>query len=388
VVKPGEKVKKGQLIGEPVGFVSSAVHSSLSGRVAEVKDFDHPLGGKKLAVVIEADGEGDFSSPIEPVEDYQAVSAQKLRETIQLAGIVGLGGATFPTHVKLTPPPDKPIDTVILNGAECEPYLTADHRLMLEKPDEIILGLKIILKILNVNRAYIGIENNKEDAVEVMERATRDEKGIEVVSLKVKYPQGAEKQLIKTILGREVPVGGLPFEVGVVVQNVATALAIKEAILDGKPLIERVLTLSGNGVEGGGNFQVPIGTLFKEVIARGGGVKGEIGKLIMGGPMMGIAQYTEDVPVIKGCSGILLIPKEEVEIQEEYPCVSCGRCVKVCPMNLLPSFIARYVEVGEIELAQQYGLADCIECGCCAYICPARKKIVHLVKYGKLKIKK
>lgn len=388
IVKIGDEVKKGQLIAQAKGFVSSPVHSSIFGKVIDIGHYPHPLGKNILSIVIESDDEENevWDEKISPCLDYNQLSSSELLNIISNAGIVGLGGASFPTHVKLSPPKDKSIDTVILNGIECEPYLTADHRLMLEHSEEIIIGLKIILKILNVKTAYIGIEENKPDAIKEMNKVLSKEKDIKVIPLKVKYPQGAEKQLIKAILNREVPFGGLPFDIGVVVQNVGTAFAIKEAVIDGKPLVERVVTVTGEGIVNPQNLKVPFGSLFKDVIEACGGYKGEPDKIIMGGPMMGIAQYTDEVPVIKGCSGILVFPQKTVKIKDELPCISCGRCIKACPMNLTPCFICDYIERQDFESAEQYGLLDCIECGCCSYICPSDRKIIHWVKYGKLEL--
>ncbi|MFH1612439.1 MAG: electron transport complex subunit RsxC [bacterium] len=389
IVKIGDEVKKGQLIAQTKDFVSSPVHSSIFGKVIDIAPYPHPLGKNILSIVIESDDEEDdeiWDEKILGHLNYNQLSPSELCNIIHNAGIVGLGGASFPTHVKLTPPKDKPIDTVILNGVECEPYLTADHRLMLEHPEEIIIGLKIILKILNVKTAYIGIEENKEDAIREMNKVIFKEKGIKVIPLKVKYPQGAEKQLIKAILNREVPSGGLPFDIGVVVQNVGTAFAIKEAVMEGKPLIERVITVTGKGIIKPQNLKVSIGALFKDVIEECGGYNGNLGKIIMGGPMMGIAQYTDEVPVIKGCSGILVFPQNEVKGKDEFSCISCGRCINACPMKLSPCFICDYIERENFESAEEYGILDCIECGCCSYICPSNRKIIHWVKYGKLEL--
>ena len=288
--------------------------------------------------------------------------------------------------MKLSPPDGKDIDTVILNGAECEPYLTADHRLMLEYPDEILAGFEVIKNVVGAGRAFIGIERNKPDAIRLLTEKVVGRDALEVAPLKVKYPQGAEKQLIKAITGREVPCGGLPMDVGCLVQNVGTALAIFEALKLGRPLVSRVLTLSGSEARNPGNFRVRIGTPFSHIIAYAGGVGEDCRKIIMGGPMMGIAQSTDEVPVVKGTSGILLLGEAEVLRDEPGPCLRCGRCVDHCPMRLVPNEIAKLVEKGKLDLAEDYGVFDCMECGVCAFVCPSKIRHVHLMKQGKAEI--
>ncbi|OGW73897.1 MAG: electron transporter RnfC, partial [Nitrospirae bacterium RIFCSPHIGHO2_02_FULL_40_19] len=300
-VNIGDEVKRGQLIGSPAGFVSAPVHASISGKVTAIAEFLHPSGRMISSVVIESDGKDEGISFKEHV-DYMSLDVEEIKTIIKNAGIVGLGGAAFPTNVKLSPPKEKPIDMVILNGAECEPYLTADHRLMVEHPREIVEGLKIIMKTLGVNKGYIGIEENKPDALEKMREVVSKESNIEIRSLEVKYPQGAEKMLIKAIKGREVPSRGLPMDVGVVVQNVGTALAIYEAVKYGKPLIERVVTVTGKGIKEPKNLMVRIGTLISDVVGQCGGFVDGAVKVIVGGPMMGFAQWSLDVPVVKGTS--------------------------------------------------------------------------------------
>jgi electron transport complex protein RnfC len=317
VVKVGERVKTGQRIGEAQGPISSTIHASLSGKVIDISDYPHPLSPTSLAITIESDGGDEHHPSIKHNNDYFRLHPNEIREIVREAGIVGLGGAAFPTHVKLSPPEDKWIDTVILNGCECEPYLTCDHRLMIEKTYEIIQGFKIIAKTLEVTSCYIGIEKNKRDAIRIVKAEIRNEANMEVVPLKTKYPQGSEKQLIKAILNREVPSGGLPLDVGVIVQNVGTALAISEAVRKGKPLIERVVTVTGRGIKKPTNLKVRIGALLQDLIDYCGGFVGRPGKIIMGGPLMGFSQYTTLVPVIKGTTGILVLPEEEVtEISE------------------------------------------------------------------------
>jgi len=383
----GDEVKKGQLIGSSTGFVSATVHASISGKVVAIADFPHPSGRMIPSIVIEGDGKDECVS-LKENTDYMNLSVDEIRAIIKDAGIVGLGGAAFPTSVKLSPPKEKSIDTVILNGAECEPYLTADHRLMVERPQEIVEGLKIIMKTLGVNRGYIGIEENKPDAIEAMKKAVSSEESIEVCALEVKYPQGAEKMLIKAIKGREVPSKGLPMDVGVVVQNVGTALAIYEAVRFGKPLIERVLTVTGKGVREPRNMMVRIGTLISELAAQCGGFVDGAVKVIVGGPMMGFAQWSLDVPVVKGTSGILVFTEDEYVSSEEYfACIRCGSCIDVCPMGLNPSMLSILSEKGRYEEAKEYNLFDCFECGSCAYVCPSSRPIVQFIRLAKSLVK-
>ena len=391
IVSIGQEVKKGELIGEAGGFVSAPVHASVSGKVIAIGEFPNAMGKMVNSIVIENDGKEEWTS-LKDNPDYIKLSPDELKEKIKAAGIVGMGGAAFPTLVKLSPPKEKPIDTVILNGAECEPYLTADYRLMVEKPKEIVEGLKILMKILGVNKGFIGIEDNKPDAIEKMKQATSKVRSselgvqsIEVCSLEVKYPQGAEKMLIKAITGREVPPPpGLPMDVRVVVQNVGTALAVYEAARYGKPLIERVVTVTGEGINNPSNLMVKIGTLMSDVIEECGGFKGGDGKVVSGGPMMGFAISTLDVPVTKGTSGILVIPEEGVVHAEEYgPCIRCGRCIDICAMGLMPSMLSILSEKGFYEGAKEYNLFDCFECGSCAFVCPSKRPIVQFIRLAK-----
>ncbi len=386
-VTAGQEVKKGQPIGQTSGFVSAPVHASISGKVVAIGPFPHPSGKDVTSVVIEGDGKDEWVSGLKEHEDYLNLDIELLKAIVKDAGIVGLGGATFPTHVKLSPPKEKKIDTVILNGAECEPYLTSDHRLMVEHPREIVEGLKIIMRMVGVDKGYIGIEQNKPDAIKALRDAASKDRNVEVVQLYVKYPQGAEKMLIKVITGREVPSGGLPMDVGAVVQNVGTAKAIFDAVRYGIPLIERVVTVTGSGIKEPNNFLVRIGTSFQQLIDESGGFKGGIGKIIAGGPMMGLAQGTTDVPVIKGTSGILVLAKDEVKEAETYrPCCRCGRCIDVCPVGLNPATIGILVERGRFQEAKDNDCFDCIECGSCSYICPAKRPLVQFIKLAKFEL--
>ena len=383
LVQKGESVRTGQPLSKSSKFVSIPVHASITGKVAAVESRPHPLGASLLSVVIEGDGTENWVEGNERGDDWQHLSGEEIRNRIRDAGIAGMGGASFPTHVKITPPPGKPIRTLILNGAECEPFLTADHRLMLEKADEILAGLKILMKVLDVQRAVIGIERNKPDAISLMRSKTGGDRIIEVLPLHVKYPQGGEKQLIKAATGLEVPSGGLPMDVGCLVQNVGTAFSIHEAVCFRKPLIERIVTVTGPGIAEPKNLRVRIGTLFSDLIAFCGGYTDETVKVVHGGPMMGIAQYTDGVPVLKGTSGVLVLNGKSGGTKPESPCISCARCVDICPMNLMPNRIAGLVEHGRWEDARRIGLTDCIECGSCGYICPAKRNLVHYIKLGK-----
>jgi len=387
-IEKGTRVKVGQKIADSEGFVSAPIHATVSGTVTDVGPHNHPLGQQIQAVTIESDGEDAWCENIEPKGDLEALSAEQLRSIIREAGIVGLGGATFPAHVKLSPPPEKPIDTVIINGAECEPYLTADHRIMLEYPDEILFGLKIMIKALGAETGIIAIEDNKPDALRVMERVVSQEENISLVPLHTKYPQGAEKMLIYVITGRTVPAGGLPLDVGIVNHNVGTAVAMARAVRKGRPLIERVLTVTGRGVNDPANLLVRVGTLVSDVLDFCGGLKESTLKLIVGGPMMGLAQPNADVPVIKGTSGILALTEEDFYIAESSPCIRCAKCIDTCPVQLMPTSIARAAEHGLFEQAEKYYALDCFECGCCSYVCPSKIQLTQWIKVAKAEIMK
>lgn len=381
-VSVGDSVKTGGKIGESDAFISAPVHASISGKVTAISMHPHPVTGRETAVVIER--EGDEWVEFRGHSSYETLTPEQIREIIRSAGIVGLGGACFPTVVKISPP--KEIDTFILNGAECEPYLTSDYRLMVENAEEIVTGMKILMRAIGVNRGYIAIEDNKREAIRKMGEASISEPAIEVVALRTKYPQGSEKQLIKAILNREVPSGGLPLDVGVVVNNVATAKAVRDAVLSGKPLIERVVTVTGPNIVEPKNIIARIGTPFSDLIDFCGGTVETIAKLVAGGPLMGIAQYSLQTPVIKGTSGIIVFSSKDVPDLRPAECIRCGFCVDVCPMGLLPSELATYVEKERWEECKNSVLADCMECGSCAYVCPAKRLIVQLIKYGKAKV--
>ena len=386
IVEKGQQVKKGQVVAESGGFVSAPVHASISGVVKAIETRLTPSGAKVQSVVIESDGLDQWAEGLDTPRNISELTPDKLKTLVRDAGLVGMGGAAFPTHVKLSPPADKPIDTVILNGVECEPFSTCDHRLMLEHPDYILGGLSIIMKILGCSRAFIGIEKNKPDAIKIMKQAVKGVPGVKVTELRVKYPQGGEKQLIYAVTRRKVPAGGLPMDVKCVVQNVGTAAAVYEAVALGRPLIQRIVTVTGDGVMKPVNVMARLGDSFARLIEFAGGYSADAAKLIMGGPMMGISQFTDEVPVIKGTSCILVLGEGKAESVEEYPCISCARCVDVCPMNLLPTTMSNQVEFERWDDLRAYGATDCIECGCCTYICPSRRRIVERIKFGKAKL--
>ncbi len=385
VVNVGDRVTIGQKIGETGAFVSSTVHASIAGTVKEIKTMYISTGSKTKCVVIENDGTDEMHESVKG-RNLDELSPQEIINLVKDNGIAGMGGACFPTHVKFSIPDGKKIDTVILNGAECEPYLTGDHRLMLENAESIVFGFKAIKKALGVEKAYIGIENNKMDAVEAVKKAIKPEDGIEVAVLQTKYPQGAEKSIIYAITGRSVGTGALPLEVGVVVSNVATAKAIADAIQHGKPLYERIVTVTGRGIVEPKNFLVRIGTPFSELIRQSGGFNGKPGKVISGGPMMGIAQFTLDVPVIKGSGGILVLPEEEVKDEPVLPCIKCGKCLDVCPSGLQPLFISAYALRNDVERADYYSALACVECGACSFICPAKRPLAESIRNIKKEI--
>lgn len=385
LVKAGDKVRLGQKIADSQERVCAPVHASVSGTVSEVKPWGHPVGRSILTVVVDSDGLDETDGSVRPRPDWEGLDADGLRAVVREAGIVGMGGAGFPTHVKLSPPPGKKIDRLLVNGVECEPHLTADHRLMLERPSEVLSGVRIMAKILGNPRVTVAVEANKPDAAAALSAAGP---GGEVVLVKTKYPQGSEKQLIDAVTGRRVPVGGLPMDVGVVVQNVATAFAVHEAVTLGRPLYRRVVTVTGSNLAKAGNFEVRLGTPFSDLLSMLGGMLSTGGKLVMGGPMMGMAVGNDAVPVIKGTSGILALSPEDSALPPHRDCVRCGRCFDVCPMGLAPSLLMETLERGEIEEAQVRSLLNCMECGSCTALCPARRPILQWIRTGKFELQK
>jgi len=381
LVKKGDEVKAGQVIAEPDGFISAPVHSPVSGKVLKITKEKNVSGFPADAIIIQSAEENELE--LMPSLDPETVTPEEIRERVRLAGLVGQGGAAFPTFVKLTPPKDKVVDTVILNGCECEPYLTRDDRYMIERPDDVVSGLKIIMKALGVKRGSIGIENNKPEAIEIMNRAVANIPEISVDVVQTKYPQGAEKMLIKAVTGREVPPGKLPMDVGCVIQNIGTAIAIFDAIVKGEPVITAAMTVSGLGIKEPKNLIVRIGTPLVDILEYCGGVKEEAKKVIVGGPMMGVAQFDFEAPVMKATSGILVLLDEEINEPVETPCLRCGMCVDVCPLNLMPTKLARYAQLGKLDEAEQLGITVCMECGTCAYTCPANIPLVQWIRLGK-----
>lgn len=382
IVKEGDYVLRGQKVAQNDGFISACIHSPVSGKVVGVTNIIHPTLCKRLpAIVIESDGKLATVEFQTKYKEYHRFSPKELISHIKECGIVGLGGAMFPTDVKLSPPKDKVIDYVIANGCECEPYLTSDDRVMQEFYDEVIEGLKIVMYILDAMKGIVVIEDNKPDAIEKIRRKVERTPNVELKIVKTKYPQGAEKQLIKTVLNREVPSGGLPMDVSVVVHNVSTLKAIYDAVVKGLPLIERVISISGN-IERLGNFIVPIGMMVKDIVKTLNIEISNINKIIFGGPMMGIAQESVEVPVIKGTTGIVFLSSVSDD-GSYHQCIRCGKCVSVCPMKLMPNFLSVYIEHQRWDKVEKYSPFDCIECGCCSYICVAKRPIVAQIKYAK-----
>ena len=386
IVAVGEEVKVGQPLSEADGFMSVPVHASISGKVKAIAKITDAAGNKTDAVIIESDGKGEMYGGVGEKVDYSQLTADEIRNKIAAAGITGMGGARFPTHVKLSPPAEKKIDYIILNGVECEPYLTADDRLMQESPDTIIEGLKLMMKVTGAENGIIGIEKNKPESIRIMKEKTASMQDIKVIDLEVKYPQGGEKQLIVASIGKEVPSGGLPMDVGVVVSNVGTANAVYEAVALNKPFYERIVSVTGESITNPKNLLAKIGTPTSELIEFCGGVKEDVYKVVNGGPMMGAAMYSMEAPVHKGTSGILCLSKENAAVYEEQPCISCGKCVSVCPLRLVPTEIQMNVQFKKYEEAEKLGILDCMLCGTCAYVCPAKRNLVHYFNIGKAKI--
>ncbi|MFA6378282.1 MAG: electron transport complex subunit RsxC [Candidatus Omnitrophota bacterium] len=385
IVKTGDKVKIGQVIAKADGFMSTNIHATVSGIVLRIEKCMDVSGYKRLAVVIDSQGE-EWLEGVDLSRNFKAdivLTASEIIKKVQQDGLAGLGGATFPLHVKLSPPKGKQAEILLINGVECEPYLTADHRLMLEKGPEIMVGIKILMKALDVRKALIGIEANKIDAIEHLSKLAKDFHNIDVIALQVKYPQGAEKQLVEAMIGRQVPIGGLPIDVGCVVQNVGTAFAVYESIQKNKPLIERVVTVAGESLKRSSNFLVRLGTPISYLIEIAGGLPEDTGKIISGGPMMGKALNTPEVPVVKGTSGILVLSRSFSKRDPVLPCIRCARCVSHCPLGLEPYLLMNLVGKAMYEEAEQEMIMNCCECGSCAYVCPAKRPLLDSIRLGK-----
>lgn len=387
LVKKGDLVLKGQPIADSAGFVSSRVHAPTSGKIISVGPRLTASGKTAPVIEIEADGQDQAVAVEPPAGDWTALAPRELIDRIHQAGIIGMGGAGFPTHVKLSPPPGKTIQTLILNGAECEPFLTADHRLMLEQAAAVIAGIQVLQRIFKDAQVRIAVEDNKPDALAALAQAASGLSGdVQIIRLRTAYPQGAEKQLIYSITGREVPSGGLPMDVQTLVENVATAQAIGDAVIRGRPLIERVLTVTGPAVTQPRNIRARIGTPFSDLIAFCGGPRGPVGRLICGGPLMGVAQSGLAGAVTKTTSGLLVLPPERSAPFSSMPCISCGRCVEACPMRLLPCTLSEASESDQDATAEEFNVLDCIECGCCAYVCPAHRPLVQHLRRSKARV--
>lgn len=382
-VQVGDTVKVGQVIGEPAAFISGFVHSSVSGTVTAIENRPHATRGECLSVIIRSDGKNTLHESVQPREDADSLTPDEIVEIIKNAGIVGMGGAGFPTAVKLKPA--KPVDTILLNGCECEPLLTADHRVLLEYADDVIFGLRMIIKAVGAKKGVIVIEDNKPDAIALMQEKTAGCSNMEVVAAKTKYPQGAEKMLIKRVTGRQVPRGGLPADVGCVVSNISTTKAIADAIQKGMPLIERVVTVTGERLKNPGNYIVKIGTNTKDLIDYCGGVTGD-GEVTVkaGGPMMGFVLSDTNVPIMKGSNGIIVVDTDHTK---EQPCIKCGRCMDVCPMELSPLYFAKFADEKNWQGMKEKNVMDCIECRCCEYICSSKIPLVDKIKAGKNEVR-
>jgi len=390
IVKAGDRVKVGQMIGQASGFVSANVHSSVSGIVNKLDSHIDASGYNVPSVFIDVQGDEWLESIDRSIEIGRecTLTSTEIIKKISESGIVGLGGATFPTHVKLTPPPGKKAEILIINAVECEPYLTCDHQLMLEKTEEILIGITILMKAIQVEKAIVGIENNKKDAIDLMKKYAKSFAGIEIMSLQVQYPQGGEKQLIDASIGRQIPSGSLPIEVGAVVQNVGTTFAVYEAVQKNKPLIERVITITGKSVKNHSNYRARLGTPLANIVDHAGGIPEDTGKIVAGGPMMGRALVSLEVTVAKGTSGVLFIQTPEAARKKMQNCIRCTKCVVACPMGLEPYLLMSQSERSMWTEMEKDRIMDCIECGCCSFCCPSNRPLLDHLRYGKSSVGK
>jgi electron transport complex protein RnfC len=380
VVEAGQRVRRGQLIAKPGGFISTALHAPVTGTVTAVELRLHPNGKMMPSIVIEADPYDSQRMPPSPPLDPSSLSPQEMVERVQYGGLVGLGGAAFPSHVKFQVPEGKNVRFVVINGCECEPYLTCDHRVMVERPEAVVRGTEIIAARVGAERSYIGVESNKPDAIAALRAASSS---IEVVTVQVKYPQGAEKMLIDAIFHREVPAGGLPMDVEMLVNNVGTTAALADLFDRGIPLIERVVTVTGPGVAHPRNLLVPLGTPLSAVIEHCGGLRASARQVVLGGPMMGMAQKSLEVPVLKGASGILCLDRATALPYREFPCIRCGRCLEACPTFLNPSRLAQLIAAEQVDQLEAHHLLNCFECASCSFVCPSRIPLVQWLRVGK-----
>ncbi len=386
LVKVGDTVKIGQKIGDSKASTFAPVHASISGTVKSISKRYNPNGLNVDCIEIESDGLNEYHESYGVKADLLTLTKEEILARIKEAGIIGMGGGAFPLHTKLITSDDRSVDTIILNGAECEPYLTCDHRIMLESPEKIVSGLEILMKYLDIENGYIAIENNKMDAVEAIKKAASDKK-VNVATMVTKFPQGDSYRIMDAVTGRKVPRGGRCKDVGGIVNNVGTAMATAEAVIEGKPLIERVVTVTGNGVKEPKNLLVKIGTTIGEVIDQCGGFNGKPARILAGGPMTGTAMFTLDTPVTKGTTGILVMNEEEIKVDKVDPCIKCGKCVEVCPVNLQPLYISAYALKDNFEIAQKYDAEACIACGTCSYICPSKRPLAESIQHAKNEIK-
>jgi electron transport complex protein RnfC len=388
IVKRGDRVERGDTLAVADGFISSPVHASASGRVDTIEQWPHPDGTTSLAIRIAVDPYSAQLPRPRLVPNWRGLSPQQIVQAVQDAGIVGLGGAAFPTHVKLAPPKDAHVEVVVINGAECEPYLTTDHRSMVEFPERVHLGVRVMLQALGINRAVIGVEKNKPDAIERLRASAPNDLDVTVLPLTVKYPQGAEKMLIHAVLGREVPSGKLPISVGAVVQNVGSAAMIGEVFDTGLPLVERIVTVTGHGLTRPANLIVPVGTLLRDILEYCGGLRDDAAEILFGGPMMGMPVANLNTPILKGTTGVVVLTTSEVRAQRSYPCIHCGYCLDACPVFLDPQHLGGLARAGRFEEMQEHHLADCMLCGSCSYVCPSNIPLSQLFGSSKAALRR